>query len=834
MKSLFEFTRLGILPFCLLLSTLASLQAQPPQLNTAKKELSALRIELPIEIDGLLSEPLWAQAQVSGDFVLNQPRPGMTPSQASEVKVLYDNTGIYIGAVLYDTQPDSIMQELSQRDNLGNTDWFGVFIDAFRDGINGFGFIVTPADVQLDAKYSTFGEDENWDAVWENKAHKIAGGWSIEIKVPYATLRFPDAEVQTWHINFGRFVARNQEKSFWSEVNPQINGLFNQSGYLTGIENIKPPLRIQATPYVAAYGLHHHDSQSSPVNSLGHSLNGGMDVKVGLSDAFTLDLALIPDFGEAQSDNQVLNLSPFEVRFDENRAFFTEGTELFNKGGLFYSRRIGGQPLYYNDVEDQLQTGETITSNPRTAQLYNATKISGRTTKGTGIGFFNATTGRAYATIRSEENGDRQVLTDPLTNYNVLVVDQNLPNNSYATLINTTVTREGDAYDANVSGANFLLRNKENSYAIQGSAALSQLYYPGDTRLGHTTTLGVSKTSGNLQAGLFYIEESDTYDPNDLGFLYNNNSREANIFIEYNHYDPFGKFNSAGGGVYAEYTRVYNPSRYASWGVNAWVWAQTKKFWRYNMWTYVEPVATFDFFEPREPGRFWRNPGGGNMGISIDTDSRKKLQLSMETNYRRAAEPNRYNAWIFVAPRYRVSDKFNLSISLERSFGRNNTGFVNAIDTEVTDPNTGQVSLRHDIIMGRRNLTVVEAGLRANYTFHANMVLSFRLRHYWSKVDYQNFYRLQDDGRLGGTAYTGNHNGDFDAFNIDLIYRWRFAPGSDLIVVWKNSVLSYTEAISPTYFRNLDGLWSEPQDNNLSVKLIYFLDYATLVKKKGV
>ena len=116
-------------------------------------------------------------------------------------------------------------------------------------------------------------------------------------------------------------------------------GFLNQAGYLNGIKEIKPPLRLQATPFIAVYGENYHDKTSDPVNSFGHSINGGMDVKFGLSDAFTLDLTLIPDFGEAQSDNNVLNLSPFEVRFDENRQFFTEGTELFNKGGLFYSRR---------------------------------------------------------------------------------------------------------------------------------------------------------------------------------------------------------------------------------------------------------------------------------------------------------------------------------------------------------------------------------------------------------------------------------------------------------------------------------------------------------------
>ncbi|HQU60201.1 MAG TPA: DUF5916 domain-containing protein, partial [Saprospiraceae bacterium] len=510
--------------FGLLAVALALPLAINGQGSTGKKQLTAQRARVAPVLDGKLDEEAWKDAPFAAEFIQLQPQPGAPSSQHSEVRVLYDNTALYIGAHLYDSRPDSILKELSERDNLGNTDWFGVFIDAFRDGINGFGFIVTPNGVQFDAKYSTFGEDEAWDGIWESRASLSDDGWVAEIKLPYAAIRFPDVAEQTWHINFGRFIGRSQEKSFWNTIDPKKDGFLNQSGYLEGISNIKPPIRLQATPFIVLYGQHHHEKGGDPINSFGRSINGGMDVKLGLSDAFTLDMTLIPDFGEAQSDNQVLNLSPFEVRFDENRSFFTEGTELFNKGGLFYSRRVGGTPLYYNDIQDQYSE-EEIVDNPVQSQLYNATKISGRTAKGLGIGFFNATSGRTYATIRNAEMEEKQVLSDPLTNYNVLVLDQNLPHNSYATLINTTVLREGDAYDANVTGADFLLRNKPNSYAVGGRIVASQQYYRDSLVLGHTVQLHLRKTSGHLQAGLNYLEESATYDPNDLGFLYNNNSR---------------------------------------------------------------------------------------------------------------------------------------------------------------------------------------------------------------------------------------------------------------------------------------------------------------------
>lgn len=144
-----------------------------------------------------------------------------------------------------------------------------------------------------------------------------------------------------------------------------------------------------------------------------------MDVKYGISAAFTLDMTLIPDFGQVQSDNQVLNLSPFEVKFNENRTFFIEGTELFSKGNLFYSRRIGGQPLHYWDVQDNLASNEHIVSNPAAPKLINATKISGRTAIGLGIGVLNAVSNAQFATIEDNTGKIRTEETSPLTNYNI-------------------------------------------------------------------------------------------------------------------------------------------------------------------------------------------------------------------------------------------------------------------------------------------------------------------------------------------------------------------------------------------------------------------------------
>ena len=144
-------------------------------------------------------------------------------------------------------------------------------------------------------------------------------------------------------LNFVRQRRSSRQKFFWNEVKPQVDGFVNQWGELTGLRDLKPPLRLSLTPYVSAYVNHYPYNEQGKQNT-STTFNGGADVKWGINESFTLDATLVPDFGQVQSDNQVLNLSPFEVQYNENRGFFTEGTELFNKGGLFYSRRVGAQP----------------------------------------------------------------------------------------------------------------------------------------------------------------------------------------------------------------------------------------------------------------------------------------------------------------------------------------------------------------------------------------------------------------------------------------------------------------------------------------------------------
>lgn len=794
-----------------------------------QKSMSAFRTDCHIKIDGKLDEECWMRATGIDDFVQNKPNPGASPTFQTVVKVMYDDVALYIGAHMYDAQPDSIFKEMSERDDFANTDWFGVFIDAYRDGINGFGFAVTPAGIQKDLKFSSSSDgggfdgildagDSNWDAVWDAATANTTDGWIVEMKIPFSALRFPNVDEQVWGINFAREIKRYREVSFWNRVDPNLQGYLNQSGLIRNITNIQSPLRLSATPFLSVYAENYLDQNSNPKSTWGRSFNGGLDIKYGINDAFTLDMTLVPDFGQVRSDNEVLNLSPFEVRFDENRQFFTEGTELFNKGGLFYSRRVGGRPLHYYDVYDNLAFNEEVKSNPTESQLINATKVSGRTSRGLGIGVFNAISAHEYVTIVNVETGEkRSYLTSPLTNYNIVVFDQNLPNNSYCTLINTNVWREGADYEANVTGTRFQLRNKMQSYAVDGKAVVSQKYFPNNTDIGHSYFLSVKKTSGMIQLDLGYNVESHNYDPNDLGFIFSPNERSVSGGIRYSKNEPFGKFHEAHASIDAFYQRLQKPDVFvdAGFGMEGWMVTATRV--GFGIFTWFSPFGEYDYFEPRTDdfSRYYHQPAGFNLGGFISSDYRKKLAADCNLSFRFFDEEGRYTFNINAAPRFRVNDRLSFRLSLNVSNQYNDVGYANTRENG-------------EIIFGTRKIATFSTVLNTSYIFSNNMSFSLRVRHYWSKAEYIRFHLLTEEGGLANTDYNEFSDSSFDSFTVDAVYRWRFAPGSDIFIVWKNNTSSFDSEegkVIYNYKTGLERLVEFPQRNSLSLKVIYYLDF---------
>lgn len=784
----------------------------------AQKTIEALHISEKIHMDGNLNESSWKIARSVSGFTQIKPVPGKASARETKVAMLYSHDAVYVSAICYDNK-DSISKVLSLRDDYNaNLDVFSISIDTYNDNQNGFYFAVTSQGVQLDAKMLSTDFNDQLNLVWNSKVTITDSAWIAEIRIPFSAIRFPNKKVQSWGINFGRQISRFREESTWHPVNPDLENYLLESGDVVGIENIDAPLRLALMPYLSTYVNH------SKENGFSKSINGGMDIKYGLNEALTLDVTLVPDFGQVVFDKQVLNLSPFEIQFNENRQFFTEGTELFNKAGLFYSRRIGVQAPY-SVLKTLLTNDEQLENVPTSTQLYNASKLSGRLKNGLGIGVFNGITAPQYAkAINYNTNEERSIMVNPLTNYNVFVLDQNLKNNSSVTFTNTNVWRAGNFYDANVSAFNFKLNTKNNNYSVEGGTAISAKLQE-KNEIGHNWNIYAGKNRGSVIYGASYFEESNTYDPNDLGFNPVNNRRIIGISGAYRNFKPkWQKLNKIVVSGSASYNRLYSPNVYTSAYINSGLWVVSKTFNAAGFSFNGALTEARDYFEPRTWGKVFNFPRWRTFGSWISSNYQKRFALDAGWNYVFVDRENWWETDYYLNPRFRINDHLFLIPSWTHSFQLNAQGFAVPFG-EAADTSSA-------IIFGTRNRIDATSGISLDCNITNRMGLTFRLRHYRSAITYSSFSELRDDGTLNPLPnYSGldangksAYNINFNAFTIDMMYRWVFQPGSEINIVWKNSIFTSDDRVADLYWNNLRATLNNGPTNSLSVKVIYWLD----------
>ena len=786
-----------------------------------KKTLQAKSIVDKITIDGKINEEIWKAAQVASDFIMFEPDNGKPISQGkrTEAKVLYDNNALYISALLYDDEPTKISKEVTNRDVFGIADNFSVSINGYNDGQQDFRFYVSAAGVQMDCLATEDSEDYNWDAIWESEVALTDFGWVVEMKIPYAALRFSNSEKQTWGLNFKRAIKRDaQDQSYtWNFVDTKIGAVITQEGILEGIENIKTPTRLFFIPYTSAY-YQQDDSASDK------TLKAGMDIKYGINDAFTLDAILVPDFGQTKFDNAILNLEPFEQQFDENRAFFTEATDLFSKGNLFYSRRIGGAPM----AEPSTNVNEVITEYPSSTDLLNAVKVSGRTEKGLGIGFLNAITDKTYATVQDTITGvTRKDVIEPLVNYNVLVFDQRFNQNSSVTFVNTNTVRNGNFRDANVSALLFDLNTKANTYNLYGDFKYSTIKNSNinDGSIfglgnydGFKTELNFAKTSGKYRYLFSGKYLSKNYDVNDLGIIFVNNYHAAYAEMSYRIINPTNTFNLF------KVSQEINVDIENTTGKTQETWykalmtATTLKNHYIEGLFQVNPIDRYNFYEPRIYGRYVYIPESILGYAQFYSNDNRPFQYEVAVEAEKFNEENRNTYKLFGGVKYRFSDNFSLSYNFQYTRKVNDRGWVD-FDND-------------NIIFAERNREIVDHYFTGKYSITNKMTFNLIARYYWSYAENHKFFNLQSDGYLSPIPYySENKNRNLNSWNLDFSYSWWFAPNSQISVLYRSYALESTNLVEKNINSNLSNIFDTNLTNILSVSIRYYIDYNSLKSK---
>jgi hypothetical protein len=785
-----------------------------------KKVLQTKFISEKIEIDGKLDENTWQTAAIANDFIMFDPDNGkaIPENKRTEVKVLYDNDAIYIGAIMYDENPGKILREITQRDNFGTSDLFGVFINGFNDGQQDFQFFVNAADGQADCiTTDTNGEDYSWDAVWKSKAVITDKGWVVEMRIPYAALRFSGENKQTWGLNFFREIRRDRHKYTWNFIDSKLGTFTQQTGVLEGIENIKPPTRLFLLPYSSFYV-----NANAQQKTYG-TLKGGLDLKYGINDAFTLDMILIPDFGQTKYDDQILNLGPFEQQFNENRPFFTEGTDLFSKGNLVYSRRIGGNPINYPTAE----ANEEIIDNPASVNLINALKVSGRTKNGLGIGILNAVTEKTSASIRNNDTQEvRKEVVEPLANYNVLVLDQRFRKNSSVAFVNTNVTRNGSFRDGNVTALVWDLNTKKNTYNLSGDFKYSYINDVEDKK-GINSQLNFSETSGKYRYGFGGNIVTKDFDNNDLGINFETNYYSLYGNTSYRILNPTKFFNSFNAylNLYSQFQK--ETGKIQSSNINLEINSKNKKNHFFGLGIDANAVETYDYYEPRTADRYVIKPTKIGGYLYVSTNYNNSFAIDVNPSYAFFDEAGRNSYGFSVGPRYRFNDKLSLNYNFNFFRQNNNKGYIDSINDDMNSatPNT--------IVFANRNVITYSNTLSGKYSLNSQMTFNISLRQYWSYAENKNTLSLEQNGRLADFAgYTTNKNSSFYSWNADLSYSWWFAPGSQVSVLYRNNAGAFERDINKEFKDNVTNLLNNDALSHVfSISVRYFIDYNQVKNK---
>ncbi len=371
----------------------------------------------PVAIDGRLDDAAWRTAPVAKGFVQQEPVEGAPAVHATEVRILFDDGALYVGARMFDSEPGSIARQLVRRDEEGNADWFAVGFDPRLDRRTAYVFFISAANVQRDMYvYNDDDADDAWDAVWASAVHADSLGWTAELRIPLSQLRYvASSEVQTWGVNFARGRIRSNEETHFSLMSDLRQGMVSQFGTLTAMRAAHAARRIELRPYVVGGGQFEPAEAGNPFRDGSTSTSrAGMDMRYGLGSSFTLDATVNPDFGQVEADPAVINLTAFETFFQERRPFFVEDARIFDftlSGGnnrLFYGRRVGRSPT------GQAPDTSDFDHVPDAARILGAAKITGRTSGGLSLGAIAAVTERATGrAFYSGTNQTRSFLAEP-------------------------------------------------------------------------------------------------------------------------------------------------------------------------------------------------------------------------------------------------------------------------------------------------------------------------------------------------------------------------------------------------------------------------------------
>jgi hypothetical protein len=732
-----------------------------------------------IEIDGVLDEAVWLTAEVFSGFRQREPDDGAPVSERTEVRVLAGPGALYVGAWLFDSQPDEIRATLVRRDVVSDFDFFMVNLDSRHDHNTSYAFTLTPSGAYQDAVLGTDGQyDFGWDPVWEGAASKDEEGWYGEWRIPYSQLRFQGSQDPVWGIQFTRSIARKQETATFAYTPRSEASGPHRYGHLLGIGQLHSPRRLELLPYATTRSEHLNVHPADPFRGISEQFfAAGLDLKYGITSNLTLDATINPDFGQVEVDPAVVNLTQYETYFPERRPFFVEGAEIFRYGlagsgmnqsdfgELFYSRRVGRAPQ-----RDLYSEGAWFVGGPEQTTIVGAMKMSGRVGKWS-VGLMEALTGEEHGHYRGSEGLNHSAVVEPLSNYLVARSRRDFRDgNSTIGGIVTAVNRDlsDPALEsvlhssAHVAGIDFVHRWRNREWFLNGTLTGSTVrgdeaaihrtqrsparYWqrpdaghvdldPNRTRLdGWRGSLSTGKSAGEHWLGSILLQaQSPGFEANDLGFETRVDSWDINVAMQYRDMEPDRR------------TRFYQIDFLPTleWNfdgdlVGANVFLGSIQQWP-NYWmssTAISAHPETDNDRLTRGGPVARNPGGASVSQWISTDQRKSYNFSGNFTY----SWNARGGWgIMPSLGFTFRPSSAVEVSLEPSY--RNTGAVAQYVSAVEDP-TADRTFGARYVFSDLEQTVLSMDTRVSWTFTPRLSLQLYLQPFVAKGDYSAFKEL--------------------------------------------------------------------------------------------
>jgi len=830
-----------------------SLQGLCQSILNREKMCNAYKVtsDAPV-IDGILDDTEWLYLAWINNFIQHEPYEGKDPSQETGFKILYDNDNIYVAIWAFDTDPDSLERRLTRKDDIEG-DFLSIQLDTYYDRRTAFTFMVSASGVKADAIYSNDGEtvDFTWDPIWYVKTSIDADGWNAEMKIPLSQLRFDKEENQVWGLQVIRFLFRKEEVSIWQPIPRDAPGWVHQFGELHGISGISPKKQVEIAPYLVASTERFEKKEGNPfATGKLNRFNAGVDGKIGVTNNMIIDFTLNPDFGQVEADPSQVNLTAYEVFFEEKRPFFIEGKNIFNSqllfyGGdfvvpetLFYSRRIGRNPQSIPDPEK----GE-YADLPANTSIIGAVKLTGKTKNGLSVGILESVTAKEKAEIDKE--GERSFETvEPLTNYAIMRIQQDF--NKGNTLLGgvfTSTNRQIEDSSVNflhtsacTGGLDFRHSWKDRTYSIMAKTYFSQVTGSQEALIrtqessaryfqrpdndyarldsnrtslsGFGGTFGIGKyATGHFRYSGNLSWKSPGLELNDIGFISTADQINQSFWVGIYLWEPFSIFRELDLNI-SQWSVFDFGGNLNFKGVNFNINNQFKNYW--SLSSGVNLALNGLSNTALRGGPSLLNPANVITFMEIRSDERKKLNYEINTNQSWGSKKSSrtQNFGIFLS--YRPIDALSASLSSNFNLSDRDLQYITTIYHEPDN----------QYIFGTIRQNTLMISLRLNLSITPNLTLQYWGQPFISVGQYSEFKKITDprakqyvdrfktftsdeitlNETTGmfeimdeeGLSYSF-YNPDFNIkeFKSNLVARWEFVPGSTLYIVWSQGRSGY-------------------------------------------